>query len=435
MTSPNRQFAGRRRRMSGSYAPLRRTYAGAIAVGSAITVLFALAAFRAQPPGSSPPQGLLEPVAPHGVHGLRDRPIFLSPRVPSGFGLPRDELASIVKQVTPSREGASASFCLHLLMARGLDAQFDDHRLPSGREVLRLFTDDNFSKAYFGRPSMFRTGYGVRPTMPKGFNGAEEAHYDQNLACMAKLGLPLSLPIRIEGRSFTLGDVLRDSIACFELRQSEIEWTVTAYALYLAPRQAWVNKFGEQYSFDELAQELLGRNPGRASCYGCHLFEAMSTLLRVDREVGHVLSREMYGQLAERLGEGVRSAVSTQDNDGSWGPDWYKEVAWPGGVDEPTQDLRSAASRLLATSHVVSLVMCLPGDLHRAPVAPEVINRAGAWLHAQLKGAQPSFVRENFCACSHAVAVLRLLCGDSVLFWDHAVRPTKRFNQCTESPI
>jgi hypothetical protein len=341
-------------------------------------------------------------VSPDTVDSLRPARLDFQPGATSGFVAPERELARILHQVEPLQSGMSASLCLHSLMAHGLDARFENNRIRSGRDLIRLFTDDRFGRAYFGAPVMIRTRHGLRPVTEQDVAATTEKHYDQTLGCLAQLGLPLTQPIIVDGTTWSLRDVLRDSIACFELRQSEIEWTVLAYATYIPPHREWVNKFGERFSFDELANELLNRDLKNASCCGGHVVEAVLTLLKADRSVADVLSPTVRRRLSDRLREFVQAAITEQAADGSWGPRWFQATS--SVRERPWPDNRRVEPRLLATSHIAHWMMYLPDELR---VPRDALHRAHRWLYLTLKDVTPEFVQENFCPCSHGALVLR----------------------------
>lgn len=115
---------------------------------------------------------------------------------------------------------------------------------------------------------MVRTRTGIRSNPLCVALGGTEKHRDQLLASVAEVGLPLSLPVQIDGETFALRELLRDSIANFHLQQEEIPWTAIAYTLYLPPQRAWVNKLGERTTFDELAEAVIAVPPHKSSCGG-----------------------------------------------------------------------------------------------------------------------------------------------------------------------
>jgi hypothetical protein len=344
-------------------------------------------------------------VGQSAVSSLRPWPTVFFPDASGGRAIPKEDLDRILRKVEPPPSGMPASLCLHALVALGLESKSEGGRFASGRDILRLFTDEESGRGYFGTPLMIGTRYGLRPVVVPTSETIHEKHYDQTLGCLAQLDLPLTLPIRADGKTLALGDVLRDSIACFELPQSEIEWTAIAYASYLPPHRAWVNKFGERYTFDQLADELLRRDLTKASCCGCHIFEAVVTLLRADREVALVLSSGIRRRLDRRMREFVSAALSKQEADGSWGPLWYRELLpAPAARELTVRDDRRTESRLLSTSHLAHILMCLP---ERSQSTRAALLKSEAWIYRVLKDATPEFIHRNYCPSSHGAWVLR----------------------------
>lgn len=338
-------------------------------------------------------------------------PIGFKADASGGFVVPAPDLTRIMRKVAPASSGMSASLCLHSLVALGLDARFQDNRIATGRDLLRLFTDDECGRRYFGGPVMVGTRYGLRPVLSPGSEVMNEKHYDQTLGCLAQLGLPLTHPMKFEGKAFTLRDVLRDSIASFELHQSEIEWTAIAYAAYLPPRRAWENKFGETYTFDQLAVELLDRDLSRTSCCGCHVFEAVLALLRVDQEATPILSYPVRIKLDKALESYVSAVLTGQDADGSWGPHWYRNLLTASQRQGLTSGgERAAEARLLATSHIAHLIMFLP---ERLRVPEGALARSEGWILRTLSGAGDDFIRDHFCPSSHGAWLLRVASGET----------------------
>jgi hypothetical protein len=350
--------------------------------------------------------------APRSFEGTAPKPVWISPTFPSQLTVPCSpaELAVIMGKLQPSEseDVMSASTCLHVLSVFGLAAEFSGKKIASGQALLDLFVDDERGKSYFGKSPLRKTSYGVRP-VDLGRNGpSTESHCDQTLAMLGQLGVPTSQPIKIDGKQFSLRDVLSDSIACFELRQREIEWTSVAYALYLSPSRVWRNKFGQQFSFDQLAEELMRREFWKSSCCGCHIVQAIIVLLRVDGQVdGGILSGKTRERMNQWLHDVVTSTVAAQDVDGSWGHDWYaalkhdsiKSESWI--ADKPSLHLR-----LVATSHIAHWMLYLPPN---TTVPPDVLRRAAGWMQLQLRDADADFVRDCFCPCSHAASVLKVL--------------------------
>jgi hypothetical protein len=340
---------------------------------------------------------------------LADRiPLQLPMHRPKRLDLPEAETQAIRRLSHPLKKGMTASLVLHVLHAHGLDATFDRPLLGSGAELLALFTDDRSSRAFFGEPTMIRTRHGIRWAVNPEDASAREYHRDQLLGAIAELGLPLSTPFQISGAQHTAFDLLQDSIANYSNEQVEIEWTAFAYALYLPPTKSWRNKYGQAFTFDDLAKEVINRPLDSGSCTGSHLVWAMIAIDRADRVAGPLLSAPVRETLTSRLREIVDAAVHAQNPDGSWGSDWNARLLPAGHIHDAPSSYDSLKHQRLATSHIPEWLMHLPEEL---TVPDEVVHRAGRWLFRQWRNVHDeSFVAENFCPCSHAAAVLGVLC-------------------------
>lgn len=350
------------------------------------------------------------PVHPQFFSGVpNDKPFTLTLHRPKRLDLPKDEIKKIRRLSHPLENGMTASLILHVLHAHGLEAEFDNPKLHTGADLLKLFTDDQRSRTFFGEPAVIRSRYGIRCAVSPNEIGAREHHRDQALGIFAEMGLPLTTSIHVAGNEYHLRDLLIDSIANYGSNQNEIEWTAFSYALYLPPVTSWKNKFGDQFTFDDMAEAIIARPLDKGSCSGSHLVWAMIALIRVDKEESPILSPSVHEKLWARLQEIVRVALEKQNGDGSWGSDWNLPLLPPTHVDEGSLDYHALQPKLVATSHIAEWMMHLPKEL---TVPDEVIHRAGAWLYRQWQNlSDKTFVAENFCPCSHAAVVLGALCG------------------------
>lgn len=349
------------------------------------------------------------PKAPSAAVAMRDFPISIRPQPRPCLSIPIADLEEIRNQVQPVDARMSTSLYLHALRACGPGRVYHRGKLSSSDETLRLFADDAFSRRIFGTPLMVQTPFGIRCT-PKMGKGAKESHRDFCLAVLSEQELPASFPMQVDGKSYTFRDFLADSIANFHLGQEEIEWSALAYALWLPPARTWTNKFGELFSFDDMALELMERPLKNATCTGAHVVQALIVLSRVDAEVCPVLSPSVRSELDGHLQEVVQTAKSTQAADGSWDVDWHKALTQDSGHETARKtysvETGTSGGRLLATSHIVEWMLLLP-DASWIP--DERIYRAGQWLHHALKDVDPEFVADHFCPCTHGAIVLQLI--------------------------
>jgi hypothetical protein len=335
------------------------------------------------------------------VGALGEQPIRLAcTRTPKGKA-PTAAIDSFSASVRPTNDDRwSASRWLHLVRVFGLELAQD----LDGKNVnaADLFTDTELGAAYFGAPLFVRTSHGLRfSSSGKGRSAilTQEVHRDQCLAVMAELGVPLATTFRgadLGGRLGCLGDVLNDSIANFHLSQDELPWTAVALALYLPPSRSWANKFGESFTFDQLATELMSRPLADGSCAGIHLAGALTTLYRVD-EQRCILSESTRAAVESRVQGLVAAALRNQLPDGSWSIDWHSDA----GVDKPGDTPRR---RLLATGHVAEWLMATPACIK---VPQSCLERATGWLLPALLELTPEECESQFCPVSHALIVLR----------------------------
>ena len=129
--------------------------------------------------------------------------------------------------------------------------------------------------------------------------------------------MTLDESVSIDSLHYTVRDLLNDSIANFDLDQPEIEWTAVAYASYLAPvTRVWRNRFGAEFSFDDLTASLMHRDLSKRSCAGLHIFNSMAVISQVNDAYG-VLSPYIRDQLSRRLTLLVEGASQTQLSEGA----------------------------------------------------------------------------------------------------------------------
>jgi hypothetical protein len=299
----------------------------------------------------------------------------------------------------------SVSAALHVLRFHGLRAEFAENDFGSSDALLWLLTDQDLAKQCFGRPSLVRTPYGLRFQSGSSARDAEvEAHRDQCLSAFAELGLPLSFALQVDNAQGSLRDVLRDSVANFHLKQGELAWTALAYALYLPPAREWLNRYGETYSFDQLAHELMDRPLDTSSCGGTHLLYSLAILARVDDEIP-VLSHGTHDDLFKHLQRCLQVAVQTQDPQGFWHADWNLTLL-PAESGRKGTAADTPKDHLLMTGHLAELFLMLP---QRLQVPEATVRRAAVWLGGRLREAPVADQWREICPYTHAAVVQRAL--------------------------
>jgi hypothetical protein len=273
-----------------------------------------------------------------------------------------------------------------------------------------LLDGDRGARHFGGQPTMVRTPHGARyarydPTLVGVDQRARETHRGQVLAVLGGLGVPPGQPVRLPGdEAGTLRMMLDDLTADFSLG-GEIEWEAIALALYLPPARTWVNRRGETFSFDALCEELIRRPVESSTCSGTHRLISLVVLLRSDRET-EILSPWMRAQLTDVVRSSAEHLARVQDEDGSWGRDWYKGMAGD-ERDGPTAG-RTRDGALAVTGHHLEWLMLLP-DEFRPP--RRSFERAIRWLLPALKQSMAEGRRDSkwYCPATHAARSIRLL--------------------------
>lgn len=333
----------------------------------------------------------------------RTEPLVIKPMARSIMPLPPMEYTWICQQVQPPTAGKiSVVQCYHLLRVHGLTANFQTKSFKCGEDILKILTDAEKGKSCFGYPTIIRTRTGFRFPTRRGMGElAFEYHRDQCLATFAELALPLSFPLRVDAESSCIGDVLQDSISNFHLRQEELAWTALAYAHYLPPQCEWQNRYGERFSFDDLAAALIDRPLSDESCGGVHLLMALTALERADREI-LVLSDLMRQRIKTWLNRCVGIVLETQASNGSWGQDWNRSLLSSSSTWNNRPD--SEKVRLLLTGHLAEWMLYLPEN-YKTP--NESLRRAGEWLYSRLRQSSLEDQQRDFCPYAHAVCAIR----------------------------
>jgi len=314
--------------------------------------------------------------------------------------LSEEQLVEVAKKIAAAASvSRSPSACLHATRLAGLvgpdvTAWMERNDL---RRVVRLnLNSDIYQNSWRGIEAR-RTALGERTE-----------HRDQLLAALAQLGVDLACAVgrRTEDQEpFRVRDLLRTSLAEFHLNQQEMSWTATAYALYLPPQSHWFNRYGERFNFDDLTRALISKRLYSEACGGIHLMHALTTILRVDREM-HVLNEDTRTRLETYLSMRVQEAVDSQLADGSW-PIFWSKSGFVGDVDDGAPLESPAAtfsSRMTVGGHLLEWFELLPSD--RRP--PESTIKHGLlWVASQFDSLADVRDEALICPLTHAVLAVQ----------------------------
>lgn len=287
----------------------------------------------------------------------------------------------------------------HALLLYGLGPT-DLPGFPTGRSVLAALTDEATAIRVFGGSPFVRTTHGIRYHLAEGFR-VGEPHRDVCLAAFAELNLPLSTPIHLKAGSYTIADLLSESVANFDPHEREPAWTAIAYAKYLAPKRDWVNRFGERASFSLLARRLLETDINSQSCGGTHILQALVAIQKSD-DRHQILDRRMRERVDSYITAKLQQLVRRQQPDGSWGAQWCDAVV-------RTAPRTLFAKRVLITGHIGDAVL---DTLPREERPPSLVySRAARWLQAALRSRQLRPSNKDVCPFTHAARAILAALG------------------------
>jgi hypothetical protein len=310
---------------------------------------------------------------------IASEPVITSPHADLKDVIPLDQTHDLLVTLLPTWfQAVKTDNLLHAFRLWGPSAEFPedlfthpfvDRHVFSGAEMEQVFMNSEaFSRVFPLDPpllKLFSDGVVARI----GFSNVEGGHIgalvhqDNLLTAFAELGYPSNTPIiavpadaRVDnskgsfpGVQAALSDLVQGAISYFSPRQ-ELEWTIEALVRYLAPQQEWTNRFGETFTFNDVAGELLRRVPGEGSCIGLHTVYALVCLFRVNMQ--HRVLADGVAALIERYLQ-RRSQALDADVDSKEYSFHRLDNKWPAAFRNSTED-RSEwmdANQLTYVSH------------------------------------------------------------------------------------
>ena len=233
------------------------------------------------------------------------------------------------------------------------------------------------------------TTSGDRLVALKGYFGVQ-GHSAQYLAILAQCRVAASSPITVEGRKFTVGDLIEEEkLACKPA--TELTFALIALAHYLPTDATWTSRDGAKWSLDRLVEEEIVQPIRGAPCGGTHRLFGLSygcqrrltatgeldgVYLRADRYV-----RDFQNFTLSRL----------QNRDGSFSTEWFKYPAdREDDIDRKIQTTGHILEWLVASvdqerlydPRIVSAAEFLCRALSREPSREWKIGPLGHALHA-----------------------------------------------------
>ena len=164
-------------------------------------------------------------------------------------------------------------------------------------------------------PLFQRIGRDLITARQSNLNELGERHIDQILAAFAESGLPARQEIRDTSGIHTIKDLL-DSSRRRVARGQELEWTLSAYLIYLPNQDTWENRFGERFSYADICESLLADDLESGACGGTHRLYTLARALQAGKGL-NFLDDDLTSRIQDRLNNVVNVLAKTQSSEGA----------------------------------------------------------------------------------------------------------------------
>ena len=148
-----------------------------------------------------------------------------------------------------------------------------------------------------------------------------EGHPGQFLAILGQSRVMIDYPLRVDGRSFTVADLVETSkLNC--LSTKELTFQLIALSHYLDLDETWKNSAGETWSVPRLIREEISSPIHGSACGGTHRLMGLSYAVRKRQQRGQPVDGE-YRRAQVYIDEYQKFTLRMQNPDGSFSTEWF----------------------------------------------------------------------------------------------------------------
>lgn len=215
-----------------------------------------------------------------------------------------------------------------------------------------------------------------------------QGHYGQFLAILAQSHLKSDYPLIVQGKNFTLQDLIDEEMKDCEAG-TELTFKLIALMHYLDSDQTWTSSTGETWSIQRLIKEELKQPIRGAACGGTHRLMGLSYAVnkRIKRDKPIVGE---YGRAQKFIQDYHRYTFSLQNRDGSFSTEWFNRRADSGDTDRKLKTTGHISEWLnfsltdeeLRDPRMIKAMEFLTGILNQSPNHKWEIGPLGHALHA-----------------------------------------------------
>ncbi len=183
-----------------------------------------------------------------------------------------------------------------------------------------------------------------------------QGHQAQLLAVFGLIDVPVTYPIYVNRRKYSVEDVLRrEMLDCKS--GAELTFTLIGLSHYIDSDSRWVSGDGQDWDFERLIQEELAQPIVGSACGGTHRLMGFAHALRRRRAEGKPTTGQ-WGRAEQYVNEFIDYTWQLQNRDGSMSTSWFEKPDDNGKIERKIQ----------TTGHMVEfLLTALPDEQLQSP--------------------------------------------------------------------
>ncbi|TWT77666.1 hypothetical protein Pla123a_14620 [Posidoniimonas polymericola] len=168
-----------------------------------------------------------------------------------------------------------------------------------------------------------------------------QGHKGQLLAMLAQCNVSPDYPIRVEGKDFTIRDLIAaEQLTCYA--RTELTFKLIGLMHYLPSDSTWVNDQGEHWDFEKLIADERTQKIRGAACGGTHRLGGLALAAKKRVARGEPLDGE-WAEAQKFVEEYQNYAFRLQNRDGSLSTEWFRG---PGDEDDIDRRIRTTGHLL-----------------------------------------------------------------------------------------
>lgn len=170
---------------------------------------------------------------------------------------------------------------------------------------------------------------------------ALQGHYGQLLALLAQARVRSDYPLKVEGRDFTVADLIEmEKATCYP--RTELTFKLLGLQRYLDMDARWTNDQGMAWDFPTLLREEMRQPVRTAACGGTHRLSGLILTVKKRQRLGEPVDGA-YAEAARFVANYQNYCYRLQNSDGSFSTEWFKG---PGAEEDIDRRLKTTGHQL-----------------------------------------------------------------------------------------